>query len=203
MPSIRTSAEPARGCGYRQPGGTYLVSDRLTEPCNKLPIEMTVCPCCGAGIRASRAWTWITPDPLLDPGPHGSEWHDTICPLGTAIDWVGERAGLIWIGEKFYKTPAEFMVEAAMMGVSRRVNGVPRGFEVGKHWVALGHPKAVTHPEIPEDEKGHKTPGIFTFFKPTAAEYIVKGDETEGELEHKEKLGYSLVKVIKLEKKVV
>ena len=198
MASIRTSVEGARGCGYRKPGGTYLVSDALSEPCNKLPIEMTVCPCCGAGVRASRAWTWITPDPLLDPGPHGSEEHDAVCPLGLGVDWSGGvRAGLIWIGEKFYKTPQEFSAEAHRMGVSRRVNGIPRGFEVGVHWVALGHPKAVLHPEIPETEKGHFTPGVFTFFKPTAAEYIIKGDETEEELDHKEALGYELVKVVK------
>src|SRR6185436_15208748 len=85
--SIRTSAEGARGCGYRAPGGKYLVSGAPSEACSKLPVELATCPCCGSGIKPSRAWTWITPGPLLDPGPHGSEQHDAVCPLGTAVDW--------------------------------------------------------------------------------------------------------------------
>lgn len=200
MATVRTSIEGARGCGYRKPGGKYLVSGALSEPCSKLPIELNACPCCGGGIKPARGWTWITPDPLLDPGPHGSEEHEAVCPLGTSLDWTnGVRAGLIWVGGVHYPTPAHFTVEAARMGVSRRIHNVPRGFKVGETWVALGHAKAVVHPEVPEDEKGHLTPGVFTFFKPTAIEYIVKGDETDEELDALEEKGFDLVRVVKAE----
>ena len=213
MPNIRTSVEGARGCGFRKPGGLYLVSGQLSEPCTKLPIEMTVCPCCGGGVKQSRGWTWITPDPLLDPGPHGSERHEAVCPLGTAVDWSdGKRAGLIWIGHGFYKTPQEFTSEAAAMGVSRRIHNVPREFKLGETWVALGHSKTIPgecehgapvgHPceNCPNGESAGKwLPGVFTFFKPTAIEYVVKGTETDEELEALEERGFSLVKVVKAE----
>ena len=198
MASIRTSVEKARGCGYRKEGGLYLVSGALSEPCVKLPIPMVACPCCGGGIRQSRGWKWITPDPLLDPGPHGSEDHERVCPLGTSIDWSdGKMAGLIWIGRGFYKTPDEFRREAISMGVSRRIRKVPRKFVLGETWVALAHSKAVVNPDIPHDEPGHLSPGVFTFFLPTAIEYIVKGDESEEELDALEARGFSLVRVVK------
>lgn len=216
MASIRTSVEGARGCGYRKPGGIYLVSPALAEPCSKLPIELHSCPVCSSGIKPARGWTWIQPDPLLDPGPHGSKRHDRVCPLGTAIDWSEvddegrrRRAGLIWIGEKFYSTPREFMAEASSMGVSRRVSKVPREFVLGETWVALAHRVAIAgeceHGVPPEticracpDEVSSAgwLPGVFTFFRPSAIEYIVTGDESEDELDALEARGFDLVRVI-------
>jgi hypothetical protein len=213
--TVSVSHEGARGCGYRKGGGLYLVSGALSEPCPKLPVEMTTCPTCGAGVKQARGFTWITPDPLLDPGPHGSKAHASVCPLGTAVDWSeGRKAGLIWIGEKFYATPREFSVEAAAMGVSRRISVVPKDLVLGETWVALAHPKACdTH----ECEHGVKTisgaecedcpdglpvavinPGVFTMFLPTGIEYIVKGDETEEELDRLEERGFKLVRVVKV-----
>ena len=52
-------------------------------------------------------------------------------------------AGLLWIGEKFYKTPAEFDAEAMQLGVSRRIHAIPRQFKVGETWILLAHPKAI------------------------------------------------------------
>jgi len=178
----------------------YLVAGRLSEPCVKLPIELTACPCCGGGIKSARGWTWITPDPLLDPGPHGSERHEERCPLGTAVDWSdGRKAGLIWIGGSFYPTPESFAREARKMGVSRRIHNVPREFKLGETWVALAHAKAVTYPEVEVDQDGHYGPGVFTFFKPTAIEYVVKGDETAEELDQLEVRGLTLVRVVRAE----
>jgi hypothetical protein len=215
MATVSVSHESARGCGYRKGGGLYLVSGALSEPCPKLPVELHVCPTCGAGVKQARGFSWITPDPLLDPGPHGSKKHDAVCPLGTAIDWTeGKRAGLIWIGEKFYATPSEFSREAAAMGVSRRISTVPRDLVIGETWIALAHPRACdTH----ECEHGVRTipgaeceacpeglpvsvmrGGVFTFFRPTAIEYIVKGDETEEELDRLEERGFKLVRVVKV-----
>lgn len=214
MATVHVSIEGARGCGYRKGGGIYLVSGGLSEPCPKLPIELHSCPACGGGIKQARGWTWILPDPVLDPGPHGSEDHDVVCPLGgryTDEHWRhGERAGLIWIGARFYPTPDEFMDEAARMGVSRRISQVPRDLVVGETWVALAHPKAVP------GECEHGAPagavcsncsdgmsagewrgGVVTFFRPTGIEYIVKGSETEEELDALEKRGFRLVRVVR------
>lgn len=179
----------------------YLVAGVLSEPCPKLPVEMHVCPSCGAGIKQARGFTWITPDPILDPGPHGSKRHEKVCPLGTAIDWSdGKRCGLIWVGEKFYATPEAFMREAVEMGVSRRISTVPREFVIGETWVALAHPKAIYHPEDadPEDPGSGYRGGVFTFFRPTGIEYIVKGNETEDELDRLEERGFKLIRVVRL-----
>ena len=212
--TIRVSVEAARGCGYRKPGGKYLVAGGLSEPCPKLPIELHACPACGGGIRQARGFTWILPHPLLDPGPHGSREHDRVCPLGgdyTDSHWLhGERAGLIWIGAKFYPTPGAFMEEATRMGVSRRIAQVPRDLKIGETWVALAHPAAlpgecehgaptgatcVNCPDGVSDAKMRG--GVITFFRPTAIEYIVKGDESDEQLAALEERGFTLVKVIR------
>lgn len=214
MATVHTSIEGARGCGYRKGGGVYLVSSGLSEPCPKLPIELHICPTCNQGIKQTRGFSWILPDPLLDPGPHGSPEHDLVCPLGgeyTATYWShGERAGLIWIGAAFYPTPQAFMEEARRMGVSRRISQVPRDLKIGETWIALAHPKAVPgecehgapagHPcaNCPHYKSaGEWRAGVVTFFCPQALEYVVKGDETDEELAALEGRGFRLVRVIK------
>jgi hypothetical protein len=214
MATVHTSVESARGCGFRKPGGKYLVAGQPSEPCEKLPIELHVCEVCGGGIKQTRAFTWIKVDPLLDPGAHGDTHHDVVCPLGaryTEEMWSkGEKAGLIWIGAAFYKTPGDFMREAAEMGISRRVKSLPRGFKVGETWVALAHPKAIrgecehgAPAEFPcsncpdGKSEGEWRGGVITFFRPTAIEYIVTGKESEEELDRFEEQGLRLVRVVK------
>ena len=205
--------EGPRGCGYRKPGGLYLVSGELSEPCPLLPVETSVCPTCGEGIRPARGFTWVDAGKLVPPVPHGNDRHDLVCPLSPARDESGfysesepgagdyvsriGRAGLIWIGEQFYPTPRSFLAEAAALGVSRRISAVPREFKVGETWVLLGHRKAIEKacPECGDEPGGDPEcpvcegrafvhiPGVITAFQPRAVEYVVKGDETEEELE--------------------
>lgn len=216
---IRTSVEGARGCGYRKPGGLYLVGDELTESCPLLPWALEVCPTCGQGIKPARGWTWVEPPKLFPASLHGSDVHNAVCPLGFSLKRpeyhrMGERAGLIWIGEKFYSTPHDFLSEAAQMGVSRRIKAVPRGFELGM-WVYLGHRKAVPNVKLmgldrltgqrvflsdeattEEDREARYSPGVIALFRPYAIEYIVKGDETDEEIEALEERGIECVKVV-------
>jgi hypothetical protein len=105
--------------------------------------------------------------------------------------------GLLWCGEKFYKTPQDWMREARLQGVSRRISTVPNDFVVGETWVLMAHPKAVRR----VDDEGETTyhPGIFQAFLPTAIEYVVKGDETEEELARKVKWGITLVRIERVE----
>lgn len=210
--SIRVSIEGARGCGYRKAGGYYLVAPALSEPCPRLPLEMDRCPHCGQGIGPARGFTWITPAVLFPAKGHGSGEHNARCPLGQIMygdgpDFdppegqhrTGEKAGLIWVGGLYYPTPESFMDEAALMGVSRRVKAPPRGFKVGEHWIYLGHRKAILGTED-DPELGPKTvytPGVITLFRPTAIEYVVKGDETDEEIEALEERGITPVKVIR------
>ena len=186
MATINSSAEHARGCGYRKPGGLYLVAGALSRPCGKLPIPLTVCPCCGSGIKPARGWTWIE-SKLVKDAP---------CSL---VDCVGcypfdgkvEIFGLIWIGTKFYPTAQSFSKEAAAMGVSRRIKSIPREFKLGETWVLLAHRYAI--PAKSKDESD--IPGIFTAFKPTRIEYVIREDDSDEKLESLEKRGITLVNV--------
>lgn len=200
---MRTSYEGKRGCGFRKPGALYLVSDGAGEPCSKLPFALEVCPTCGQGIKPSRGWTWIKPAEIMVPEWHDSDLHSSYCPLATGPD----KAGLVWIGSKYY-TPAEFRAEANSMGISRRINALPRGFEIGD-WVFLAHREAewtacvecgdgVPDPECPACSGSGRSPvaAIFYVFQPARIEYVVKGDETLEEIEALNKRGIEPVKVI-------
>lgn len=188
------AVEPRRGCGYRKVGGLYLVSGSESRECGRLPVPLTVCPVCSAGIKQTRGWTWVDAAHILGAGPCDLDYEtvsscDT-CPLsGSVIASIG-RAGLLWIGEKFYPTTAEFTTEAAKLGISRRISAIPRGFKVRETWVLFGHPKGadcadcdgrgedLTEPTdgVPKCRtcKGTgRVPGVFRLFRPTAIEKII------------------------------
>jgi len=190
MPRIRTVEEGPRGCGYRKKGGLYLMSGGSWIECGKIPIPLTVCPCCGQGFKFSRAWTWVQLEKIreMKKCAKGDKCSDR-CILKN-----GEgRAGLIWIGESHYKTTDVYMKEALRMGFSRRIKFVPRDFKIGETWVLLAHLRAVYDEESLEGQ-----PGIFTVFMPQRIEYVIRGDETEEELERIEKRGIELVDVKKI-----
>lgn len=192
-PTIRLSREVRRGCGYRQPGGLYLVSGPPTEPCAALPVPVPPCPCCGRAIKPARGWTWVDPALLLGlpVGPHGSDEHYQLCPLSYR-GGLGERAGLLWVGSVYYPTPAAFTEEAQRLGVSRRIPALPRGLVQGT-WILLGHRKACHYNGPAPEWYG---PGVFLVFRFHAVEYIVRGDETERQLHELERRGVQLVRVV-------
>ncbi|MBN1286260.1 MAG: hypothetical protein JXB47_12750 [Anaerolineae bacterium] len=192
-PAIRVVSEGGRGCGHRKPGGLYLRLDGGGRGCGKLPVPLSVCPCCGEGIRPSRA-------PRLLQAPWRL-WQDLACghkdcftcPLADGVQ-IG-AALLVWVGEKHYPDPASFNREAAVMGISRRINAVPKGFEVGKTWVLLAHRKAIQMQPVDTDglpgvfgqvrftgEPVYE-PGIFRLFKPDRIEIVVTGDEPDHVIE--------------------
>lgn len=210
-----TIREGKRGCGYRKAGGLYLVSPGAGQACGLLPIPLTVCPTCGHGIKFARGWTWINVAALVAMNPNGCQMDGGCgsCPLADANI---QRAGLLWIGEQFYKTPEAWEKEAREMGVSRRIKAVPRGFVIGETWVAVAHIRAIpstfslsggevgvspyaTRKAKKEADKVLWTPGIFRLFKPTAVQYVVKGTETDEELADLEKRGITPVRVEKVE----
>jgi hypothetical protein len=79
----------------------------------------------------------------------------------------------MWVGEKFYRTTFNFMDEAASMGISRKVNGIPKGFEIGKHGIFLVHRNAILQSNA--DPK----PGVFSWFMPTHVDLVVEWDTGE------------------------
>lgn len=184
---VQTVIDHQRGCGWRKEGGIYLRCDAPGVPCGKLPAPLTVCPCCGEGIKPARGWTWFNPGPFFK---------DIACALpercgGCVVSNPPAKAGLLWIGEKFYPRPSDWLEEAHKLGVSRRLPRVPHGFEIGKTWVFAAHRKCIASSEDPEDFQA----GIFHVFKPSRVEYVVTGKESEEDLEQLVKRGLTPVKV--------
>jgi hypothetical protein len=177
------AVEAKRKCGYRKIGGTYIVADPgMWMPCCKLPIPLKICPCCGAGIKQARGWTWIDPQPWIGQPCSAPDLQASWCPASNPAR-LGAKVGLLWIGEEFYPTVEEFAAESNAQGISRRIAAVPRGFKVGEHWVFLAHPHVIEEPA--EDLTGGtiKTPAIFRIFKPSRIERIVTDEMAKDETE--------------------
>lgn len=180
-----------RGCGWRKGGGLYFMCEGTFMPCGKLPIPLEVCPVCGEGIKFARSWTWINPSKLVEPGQckmRGCE--------GCVLSDPPEKAGLLWIGGKFYPTPETWMRESMIQGVSRRIQAVPHGFVLGETWILVAHKSAILSGYDPKGKPLYK-PGVFQVFRPTRIEYVCKGDETEEELDNLVERGITPVKVKK------
>lgn len=224
MNLIQTRSDRKRGCGWRKPGGLYMVAAGIPMACGKLPIPLDRCPCCGHGVKPTRGFAWIDGDQMIAPQKGKcrlrDEGHCARCPLSDAMfDCIG-RVGLVWIGGKFYPKPEDWTKEAAELGVSRRIPMVPKDFVAGKTWIWVAHRKTIAKrcPHCWEDVKQAlvketkrvpcafcedtgtiHTPGVFHMFKPTAIEYVVKGDETDDELERMVKRGITPVKIERVE----
>ena len=159
-----------------------------------------VCPCCGEGIRPSRGFTWIDLNRLMRQSRCLANDPSHSCPL----QHVGDpekapeqfsKVGLIWVGEQFYPEVEDFTEEAARLGISRRISAVPRGFELGKTWIALAHRKAYKDPH--QGDKEEWTSAIFTVFKPTAIEYVTTGQESDEVIQGLVDRGITPVKIVK------
>lgn len=161
------AVEPRRGCGYRKIGGLYLVSGREGLPCDRLPFPLAICPTCSQGIKQTRGWTWIDPTalfrgghvPCIDSRPNR-------CPVCNPSQL--KRAGLLWIGGKFYPTTDHFKMEAAELGISRRIRTIPHGFKLGESWILLAHPSAIS-----DFDNDTTRPGIFMTWRPSRIEKIL------------------------------
>lgn len=190
MPTIIQKTEHIRKCGYRKKGGIYLVSDGFAVTCHKLPFQLSICKFCGGGIKQGRGFGWIMTDLFQDKYCGGA---CGICPLSKQ----GQKMGLMWVGNKYYSSAEAFTKEAAVLGISKRLNQIPNGLVIGETWVALAHPKATASIEL--SNNGSKligAPGVFHLFKPSRIEYVIKGNETEDELVRLEERGMTLVNVI-------
>lgn len=179
------AVETIRKCGFRKVGGIYLVAGEGGFPCDRLPIALDVCPCCGGGVKFARGFTWIQPYQLFD-GNHGDGCQCRVdgpkqpCPACFPSDHFNHngKAGLLWVGEKHY-TPEEFQAEAMVQGVSKRISTVPHGFEVGM-WIFLAHKKGrdkIIHNAARDTVKVVKAPAIFFAFRPQRVERIVLQSE--------------------------
>lgn len=190
---VVVSFEEIRECGFRKPAkdgvGIYLRGPGRFENCERLPFVLDTCACCGAGFVPARGFTWINPTILFEPyamprctanwddglvaGWHQNDEHDHEACWMCNPELLGSRAGLIWIGEKYYKTPDDFVREVHKMGISRKVSAIPNGFEVGTHVIFLAH-KRVSK-SIVEGKEVWK-PGVFMAFRPTYIDLVIEDE---------------------------
>lgn len=201
MATVLTIVESKRGCGYRSSGangyGIYLMGGELSAPCGLLPHVLTVCPCCGAGIKPARGWTWITPDLFGEPVDDGcgNSWCNQ-CPIGIGRNW--QKAGLLWIGGKFYPDAHSFQNEARTMGISRKIAQIPHDFEIGETWVFFAHRKGKAW--INQDMEEEWQPAIFSAFKPTHIDLVIDdpNDVPDYAERLQEKWGEEKVRIVKV-----
>lgn len=177
------AVEARRGCGYRKVGGLYLVGSGGGIACDRLPIELCVCPTCGTGIKQTRGWTWVDTAALLGgnhmvPPPYNhNDSHpepipcgcNIICPLCHNVGSMG-KSGLLWIGMQFYPTIEAFEMEAKSLGISRRITALPRGFKLGESWVMFAHARGII--KATGDLTAKYVPAIFRVWKPERIERI-------------------------------
>jgi hypothetical protein len=209
--SVRVSEETARGCGFRKPGGLYLVTDPLPlVPCGKLPLPLGRCPVCSCGLSPARGYTWIAPGPLFGKTPCAKPSFPDVrflasavecgfCPLRDGGPALSGRHGLLWIGESFYPTPANWIREARERGVSRRIARLPKGFVLGETFVFVAHRQAVPGPDPDDPSATIFSPGIFHVFRPSRVEYVVEGTETAEDLDRMRARGIEPVRVVPVE----
>ncbi len=203
--------EQRRACGWRKIGGIYLVGGGPAVECDFLPYELTTCQHCGAGIKPSRGFTWFRRSFFPDvscgrtcEGRAGTPARRAFaCPLDVAPDTL---FGLLWIGERFYPTPQDFMREAGEQGISRRIAQIPKNLVIGDTWIFLAHRRAVLiDPPTPRGDDTPDTigggsyriaPAIFSMFRPTAIEKILTREmATDAELQTCERRGITPVVV--------
>lgn len=195
------ASESKRGCGYRKVGKIYLVGSWRARGCDRLPVRLHVCPTCGAGIKQARAWNRVIPLSLF--GLHLDEGKCN-CPPNCWMCYPPEEDhhAIMWVGTRYYKTPDDFSMEAAKLGVSKAVPTMPKWFKIGESIVYLAHPKAVMTMEhvdpgepdgdlFPVDAVEVKwEPGIFMVWKPERIEKLFwESDKDSDEVERWEKRG--------------
>lgn len=182
------AVEAKRGCGYRKVGGLYLVGSGGGIACDRLPIAIEICKCCGQGIKQTRGWTWVDIAGLVGGDHKISIAHgepevtpcgcQPFCPLCKNTASMG-RGGLLWIGTQFYSSVEMFEAEVKALGVSRRITTLPRDFKLGETWVLLAHPKGVIKPC--GDLQAKYVPAIFRVWKPERIERIYKEGQRDSE----------------------
>lgn len=190
------AVEQKRNCGYRKVGGMYFVGEHFEIKCDNMPFILRCCPVCNVGMKPSLGFRWILPRQLFNVKcsqltGYTCLRNNLLCPF-----MEDGRHGLMWVGRKFY-TPDKFVGEAKQMGVSKRINAIPHGFELGKTIVFLAHRDAGIEnvaPDLvmPDDKvlgdtvspnglplKVVSRPGVFYVFIPKRIEKIITQSQSQ------------------------
>ena len=203
--------ERKRGCGWRKVGKLYLVGRYIEIACDRLPLPLTHCPTCGAGIYFTRSMTEINPLKLFGEHQQCSDYRHPcmVCDPGDEVAYI------MMVGDRPYPTPEHFMQEARIQGVSKCIPFIPKKMVLGKTPFFLAHKKGsiikepVTvrqaekileqaegeAPRLIDDGQKYNL-GIFAAFMPKRVEKICwKSEYTKENIERSKKRGIKLVPV--------
>jgi hypothetical protein len=179
--------EAERGCGFKHIGGLYLVGGGMALPCDRLPLEIDECPVCGEIIRFSRGIQKI--NPLVLWGPHDKK--ECKCPLQCPLCNPEKKpqdvpSYLMFVGQDYSSN--SFISEAKKMGVSKKINNIPKDLIIGKSWVYLARQNMIEDEEVAyHPKKTKKRDAVFYAFIPQKVEYFMekkkKEDYTPEEIE--------------------
>ncbi len=149
--------EKRRSCGFRKIGRLYLVGEGIGIPCDRLPVVLKPCDCCGHMPIQNRTVSklhrkYLGGQHLILRKAIDGERRlapcscEPICPV-CYPDKIPKRKlmdghyiALMWVGSRYY-TPRTFVQEADEMGVCKAINQLPKGLVLGKTWIFLAHPK--------------------------------------------------------------
>ena len=81
--------------------------------------------------------------------------------------------------------------------VSRDASRVPRDLVIGETWVLVAHRDAIHTDELDDNGFEKTAPGIFHAFKPSAIEYVCRGDESDDEIDRLRERGITPVNVVR------
>jgi len=106
-----------------------------------------------------------------------------VCPSCRGRGTVPNLVGLMWVGTQYY-TPASFMDEAKLRGVSKRIpsNQVPRDLRLGQSWIMLATRGAadctcINDQDCPICDGRGKVSAVFYAFQPSRLEMIVTEED--------------------------
>ena len=182
--NIEQVSEVVRGCGYRKPDSFYLRGS-LERSCTSLPFELTICKCCGEGIRQTRGWRKVNLFSLLNQGCDDAE-----CVLNKDNLSPDDIDFLLWVGKAHYSVES-FVVESFRMGVSKKIGktktgnpSLPKDFILGQSRVLLAQPEAYAQYKGMQKEM---VAGVFAVFVPARLEYVVDPDKLD-QIEYQQRL---------------
>lgn len=192
MAKVITKAESSRGCGFRKPGGFYMVVDKDTVwmECGFFPIPLP------RGVKFSRAPKKMTFGEIIPKNHSCSTSKKCIGCFSMIKD--DHPCILTWVGASHYKNADLFVKEAKRQGISRRVSRYfLKNVKVGKTIVFMAHQygRAIKNEKTGLTE--HQC-SVFGSFVPQRIEYVVTGEESEAWLNELESRVITLVHVIKI-----
>lgn len=184
---VKTVQRLERGCGYRKTHGLYLVGGGIAHVCDRLPLVIEPCPCCGERPRFSRGIQRIDFPRIY--GDHTDGVLECECPKTCPVCWPSSwshycdneqhhNTWLMWVGKDY--TMESFIEEALKIGVSKKIAHIPKDLVVGRDWVFLARKNANPDEPISVTILGHRTQKqdlIFYAFRSQRIEYIITEEE--------------------------